>query len=129
MHTFLAGMIVGMVILQAAVFAPVVFTRLDASMAREVIRALFPKFFVILTVLGLGSVVATLLLGGPTLTHYAIAGGSMVLPAICRALIPATNRARDEGQEGRFKRLHAVSVWLTMTILFANIAVVFIAAG
>jgi hypothetical protein len=35
-------------------------------------------------------------------------------------LIPMTNKSRDEGNEKTFKRLHLVSVLLTVAILILN---------
>ena len=72
MQDFLAGITVGAIILQTAIFAPTIFTTIEAQPAGKLLRALFPKFFKLILVLGVAAV-ACLLLGfvlGPSLEEY-----------------------------------------------------------
>ena len=127
MNTFISGWIVGMIVLQSAVFAPTVFTRLDAADAGRVIRALFPKFFVILTALGGLTLGWSLFSTETSHVELGAATASFILPLICRLLIPATNRARDEQRESHFRWLHRTSVLLTLIVLVVNFVVPFTA--
>jgi hypothetical protein len=46
--------------------------------------------------------------------------------SICYFIIPKTNQARDEKNDTLFKRLHTLSVSLTLLVLFLNLAVIFL---
>tara|TARA_B100001093_G_C26845685_1_gene1022682 strand:- start:181 stop:561 length:381 start_codon:yes stop_codon:yes gene_type:complete len=126
MHYYFPGMIVGFILLQTAIVAPTLFKKLDIKDFGVVIRALWPKFFMWLTVFGAASVVDLYFHDDPSLIHYGIAGSTAVFALICYLIIPATNRATDEGNEKLFKILHKVSVYLTVIILLANIGYVFV---
>ena len=126
MHYYFPGMIVGFILLQTAIVAPTLFKKLDIKDFGVVIRALWPKFFMWLTVFGVASVVDLYFHDDPSLIHYGIAGSTAVFALICYLIIPATNRATDEGNERLFKILHKVSVYLTVIILLANIGYVFV---
>ena len=126
MHYYFPGMIVGFILLQTAIVAPTLFKKLDIKDFGVVIRALWPKFFMWLTVFGVASVVDLYFHDDPSLIHYGIAGSTALFALICYLIIPATNRATDEGDEKLFKILHKVSVYLTVIILLANIGYVFV---
>ena len=123
MTYYFPGMIVGVILLQTTIFAPTLFKTLNEKSAGKLIRALFPKFFLVIAALGVCSLSAVLLRGEATLWQIAVAAASILLPLICRVLIPRTNRARDEGDEKTFDRLHRVSVTLTVTVFIANLLV------
>ena len=126
MHLFFSGIIVGIIILQTAVLAPTLFRTLDAESAGKLIRALFPKFFIILAALGVAILAALFLQESRTVLALVVAGISTVFPLICRLLIPATNAARDAGNHAKFKALHKASVLMTVIVLLGNIALPFI---
>ena len=123
MSYYFPGMIVGVILLQTTIFAPTLFKTLNEKSAGKLIRALFPKFFLVIATLGVCSLVSVLLRGEVAIWQIGVAGASILFPLICRALIPKTNRARDEGDEKTFDRLHRVSVILTVTVLIANLLV------
>jgi hypothetical protein len=123
------GVWLGAVVFQSALVAPAVFGRLDATGARDVLRALFPRFFVLgIACIG-AALVAALLLPAPTgnrlLAAWILVGGLAML-IVARGIIPAINRASDAGDAGRrrFGQLHGVSVLLTLGSLLAGIAVI-----
>ena len=121
MSYFFTGMIVGVILLQTAIFTPTLFKVLNEESAGKLIRALFPKFFLLLSMLGVCSLLAALQ-NRATSWQLGIALISISLPLICRALIPRTNHARDTGDEKTFDRLHRVSVMLTVTVFIGNLA-------
>ena len=125
MHVYFSGIIVGIIVLQTAVIAPTVFKNLDPASAGKVIRSVFPKLFVMLAALGAGELIVLTMNDGQ-LPSLVIAGISLVFPIACRLMIPATNRAKDEGDSSKFKLLHKLSVWFTVTVLLGNIALPFI---
>tara|TARA_B100001029_G_C15041677_1_gene444097 strand:+ start:101 stop:481 length:381 start_codon:yes stop_codon:yes gene_type:complete len=126
MHYFFPGMAIGIILFQTAIIAPSLFKKLDKDAFGTVIRALWPKFFVLVGFIGLGTLVTLYFHDHSSMTQYAIAGSTALFSLICYAIIPATNRATDEGNEKRFNILHKLSVYLTIMILISNIAFLFL---
>ena len=52
MYNFFPGLIVGAIILQVAIIAPSMFRTLDTDNFGKAIRAIWPKFFAMIVVLG-----------------------------------------------------------------------------
>ena len=120
----LSGLIAGWIVFQTAFVAPIVFTKLEDAQKALVLRAIFPKLFKAISVagvvhLGLGVVSES---GTLSLT---IAAYTIVSGIGCNALIPATNRARDNGDQKKFALLHKISVLLTMGTLLLHLGWMF----
>ena len=126
MDLYFPGMIVGIIVLQTAIVAPTLFKNLDIKDFGKVIRALWPKFFVFLSVLGAATLVALFLEDAASTAQYVIAGMTTLFAVVCYAIIPATNRATDEGNQKLFNILHKTSVYLTVIMLLINIAYPFV---
>lgn len=125
MHFYFPGMIVGIILLQTSIVAPTLFKNLKIEDFGRVIRALWPKFFVFIAALG-AATLASLYFGDEgTVTHYAIAGATTLFAVVCYVIIPATNRATDEGNKKLFNILHKMSVYLTVAMLLLNIGYLF----
>ncbi len=124
----------GTILFQSAVNAPVVFTTLDSDGARRFLRKVFPRFFQVGIAFGVVAL-AGLVTGAPLLPGRSLAITlllAMVLAnALALALIPAVNRAADEGAGGktRFKRLHGATVILTLGVLAGCIFLTFSIVG
>ena len=118
--SMISGVIVGIIIFQTIYVTRTVFHNLDEENTKIFLRAIFPKFFLLLNFLGF----AFLLVGGyvnPGINEIFFMGCSnTVLPAIAYFLIPITNRAKDNGEESKFKTLHFISVLLTLVLLLSN---------
>ena len=106
MDLYFPGMIVGIIVLQTAIVAPTLFKNLDIKDFGKVIRALWPKFFVFLSVLGAATLVALFLEDAASTARYVIAGMTTLFAVVCYAIIPATNRATDEGNQKLFNILN-----------------------
>ena len=126
MHDFFPGLIVGAIILKVAIIAPTMFKTLDSSNFGKAIRPLWPKFFAMVVVLSIFSLITVYLHSDLSVYHMIIAVSSIVLAAICYAIIPATNRATDNGDHKTFKILHRISVSFTVILLILNIAFPFL---
>ena len=126
MDLYFPGMIVGIIVLQTAIVAPTLFKILDIKDFGKVIRALWPKFFLFLSVLGAATLVALFLEDAASTPRYIIAGMTTLFAVVCYAIIPATNRATDEGNQKLFNILHKTSVYLTVIMLLINIAYPFV---
>tara|TARA_B100001564_G_scaffold178527_1_gene150008 strand:+ start:331 stop:711 length:381 start_codon:yes stop_codon:yes gene_type:complete len=125
MHLYFPGMIVGIILLQTSIVAPTLFKNLKIEDFGRVIRALWPKFFVFIAVLGTATLASLYLGDEGTTAHYAIAGATTLFAVVCYAIIPATNRATDEGNQKLFNILHKMSVYLTVAMLLLNIGYLF----
>ena len=89
----------------------------------QVLRSLWPKFFLLLV--GVGAVFTlTNFLSEPRHFFLNVLFGVFVvgLPLLAYLLIPATNRARDAGDARLFNWLHRMSVILTVLLLLSYIA-------
>ena len=125
-HYYFPGMAVGLILMQTAIVAPSLFRNLEIEVFGKAIRDLWPKFYLALGLIGALSLVSTYLHEDPELIHLGISGLTVILSVICYFIIPATNKATDEGNERLFGILHRVSVTSTVVILIANISYVFI---
>tara|TARA_B100000927_G_scaffold281919_1_gene267972 strand:+ start:34146 stop:34535 length:390 start_codon:yes stop_codon:yes gene_type:complete len=121
---FISGLISGMIIFQTSVVAPSVFKTLSEEGAGPFLRSIFPKLFLIILFLGAFQSIISVIEASIILTIVGFITFSLML--ISYLIVPATNKARDENDEKSFKRLHLTSVMLTVIVLFANIAVIFI---
>ena len=126
MHYYFPGMIVGIIILQTSIVAPTLFKKLEIEDFGRAIRALWPKFFIMLAILGGASLVSLYFENNPTILHYAISSSTTLFALVCYAIIPATNRATDEGNQKKFNLLHKMSVYLTVVMLLTNIGFLFV---
>ena len=120
----LAGASLGIIVFQTAVLAPLVFTQLKDGTSGPFLRALFPRFFLILAALGLGSALSSYF--GDFGRGAVLGAIALILALIAYALIPSTNRARDEGRKKAFRVLHLASVLLTLGIGISNLLILFI---
>ncbi|GIT54307.1 MAG: hypothetical protein Ct9H300mP16_14670 [Pseudomonadota bacterium] len=98
----LAGASLGIIVFQSAVVAPLVFRQLKDGSRGPFLRTLFPRFFLLLG--GFGACrLPKQLLGGFS-SGRMLGGLALLLALTAYALIPATNRARDDGRTATFGR-------------------------
>lgn len=120
-----SGIICGVILFHTSTVAPLVFKKLEAESIRSLLRALFPKFFALISVLALVNWILAWLSNSPCIagTLHAI---SFILALKAFLLIKPTNQATDDGNTKKFKLLHKISVLSTLVILALNIAVPFL---
>ena len=114
------GLIVGFITFQVGINTAIIFTKLDTENASVVLRAIFPKFFLTIFVLSFISFISLYLSSnkGLALNYSAI---TIILAGICFFIIPATNDARDMGNDRLFSIYHNISVFSTLIILVINL--------
>ncbi len=111
-----------------AVFAPAVFRFLPRDDAARFMRALFPVYFLALGIVA--ALPALILLMIPSYRPVAL-----ILLAVAAiffaqrfALLPALNRSRETGEDGRASRLHRISVllhlgqWIAVAVALVRLA-------
>ena len=115
LYLFIAGLMAGMILFQAALNAPTIFKVYSEAQAGPFLRAIFPKLFLNVAVLGLIGLGLSLIGGRLSLQVFFFI--SFLLMSISYLIVPATNKARDEGRDESFKYLHLLSVILTLSTL------------
>ena len=123
LQILISGLICGVILFQTAIIAPSIFKVLSPDNAGPLLRTIFPKLFMFVAVLsGVGFVLSFI---SSNNTGLVVFFGSLLFMLICYYIVPMTNRARDAGNDNAFKRLHTVSVVLTMLVLLSNLLWVF----
>ena len=114
------SLIVGFITFQVVINTAIIFTKLDAENASVVLRAIFPKFFLTIFIISFISFISLYLSSnkGLVLNLSAI---TIILAGICFFIIPATNDARDMGNDRLFSIYHNISVFSTLIILVINL--------
>ena len=109
------SLILGIIVAQVALTAPVVFKVLDNDNASKFLRAIFPRYYLLLFLICLVALLISYLWF--SVIDIWIALTASMLAFIGFIIIPLTNSARDRGWNKLFKFLHNISV-LNTIILF-----------
>jgi hypothetical protein len=106
------ALLFGGMVLYAFGFAAFLFTALPAVTAGATLRKAFPWFYVF--VIATAGTAALLWWPHDVKAAAVLAGVALTTIPVRQALMPAINRATDAGQRQRFKRLHGLSVLVTV---------------
>ena len=117
-----SGLIVGVIIFQSLIIAPTVFKVLEVDKAGIFLRKIFPRFFILIMVCSALMLILVALSGSSDKTRFILPAANLVFSGVSYLVIPATNLARDDGEERKFKILHSMTVVLTLLMLMLNIA-------
>ena len=112
--------IIGFIIFQVGLNTSVIFTKLNPENASVVLRSIFPRFFMSIFAFSFISFVSLLLANIDGLVFY-ISIATILLSGACYFIIPATNNARDNGNDRLFSVYHNLSVFSTLTMLVINL--------
>ena len=124
LNVFIAGLISGIILYQSFIVASSVFKSLELEYSRVFLRSIFPKFFLVILLLGITGLFISI---KNQYNFYSMIVFIMtsIFSLICYAIIPKTNEASDENNQTKFKLLHSLSVILTMIVLIINISIIF----
>ena len=125
LELIVSGMICGIILIQTSVVAPSVFKYLDQNQTRDLLRAIFPKFFFFILLLASISLVVGVINNVMFDFQTMIAVITVLLSSLCYMIIPSTNEAKDKNNQKRFKFLHNLSVISTVIIFLTNLSLVF----
>jgi hypothetical protein len=117
----ISGVTVGMIMMQVVIVAPAIFKSLNLKDAGPILRIIFPRLFSTVLVLAVASFLISLFFGNGEKEPMIAAAITTVTMAICYAIVPATNAAKDSKNEKIFKKLHTSSVLLTLVALISNL--------
>ena len=121
----ISGIICGIILLQTTVIAPSIFKYLDQNQTRDLLRSIFPKFFLVILLLGFTSLTIGFLNDSNLDIQLIISAFTVILALLCYLIIPATNNSKDNNDDKKFKLLHKISVFSTMIILITNLFWIF----
>jgi len=114
------SLILGIIVAQVVLTAPVAFKVLDNDNASNFLRAIFPRYYLLLFLICLvASLISYLWFSSMDLW---IALGASILAFIGFIIIPLTNSARDRGWNRLFKFLHNLSVLNTIILFIIAVA-------
>ena len=118
---FMAGIICGIILFQSSIIAPTVFRVLDLEDAGAFLRKVFPRFFMLIMACSVLMLILVALSDSSDKSRFMLPVANLVLSWVSYLVIPATNRAKDVGEEKKFKALHSLTVALTLLMLILNI--------
>ena len=114
------GLTIGFIIFQVGINTSVIFTKLSPENASVVLRTIFPRFFLSIFFFSLVSLISLYFSENKGFV-VSISIATVILAGTCYFLIPATNNARDTGNERLFSIYHNISVFSTLFILIINL--------
>ncbi|MDG1721893.1 MAG: DUF4149 domain-containing protein [SAR86 cluster bacterium] len=114
------SLILGIIVAQVVLTAPVVFKVLDNDNASKFLRAIFPRYYLLLFLICLVASLISYLWFSVLDTWIALTAS--MLAFIGFIIIPVTNSARDRGWNKLFKILHNISVLNTIILFFIAVA-------
>ena len=106
------ALLFGGMVLYSFGFAAFLLTALPPEVARPAIRRAFPHFY--LFVIGSAAAAAAFLWPADPLGAGLLALVALTTVPARQVLMPAINRATDAGAKARFRRLHGLSVMVTL---------------
>ena len=114
------SLILGIIVAQVALTAPVIFKVLDNDNASKFLRAIFPRYYLLLFLICLVALLISYLWF--SVIDIWIALTASMLAFIGFIIIPLTNSARDRGWNKLFKFLHNISVLNTIILFIIAVA-------
>ena len=114
------SLILGIIVAQVILTAPVVFKVLDNENASKFLRAIFPRYYLLLFLICLVASLISYLWFSAIDTWIALTAS--MLAFIGFIIIPVTNVARDRGWNKLFKILHNISVLNTIILFIIAVA-------
>jgi hypothetical protein len=113
------SLVLGIIFAQVLLTAPVVFKVLDNQNASIFLRKIFPRYYLLLTLLTLIALLVSYLFFELVDIYLALTAVSFSF--LGYIIIPLTNAARDRGWDKVFKGLHNLSVFNTLIILLVSV--------
>ena len=118
---FISGAICGLILFQSAIVAPSINNLLQPADASTYLRYIWPKFFIIISVLSIFSLLAIYSLNSNQSFAKIASILTLIFMLVCYFIIPSMNNARDSANDSLFFILHSVSIGLTIITLTLNL--------
>ena len=118
---FISGAICGLILFQSVIVAPSINNLLQPADASTYLRYIWPKFFIIISVLSIFSLLAIYSLNANQSFAKIASILTLIFMLVCYFIIPSMNNARDSANDSLFFILHSVSIGLTIITLTLNL--------
>ena len=118
---FISGAICGLILFQSVIVAPSINNLLQPADASTYLRYIWPKFFIIISVLSIFSILIIYSLNSNQSFAKIASILTLIFMLICYFIIPTMNNARDSANDSLFFILHSVSIGLTIITLILNL--------
>lgn len=118
---FISGAICGLILFQSVIVAPSINNLLQPADASTYLRYIWPKFFIIISVLSIFSLLAIYSLNSNQSFSKIASILTLIFMLVCYFIIPSMNNARDSANDSLFFILHSVSIGLTIITLILNL--------
>ena len=119
----ISGTIIGIILYQSLMIAPSINKLFDSQDASQYLRYIWPKFFIIVGLLSIVSLIIIYLFNPSQKIAKILYFFSLILMIICYLIIPYMNGAKDSLNETTFSILHILSISMTIATLFINISI------
>lgn len=123
--TMFSGIIVGVIIFQTGFITRTVFNHLNEANTKIFLRAIFPKFFLLLTFLGFAYLLMSSYYHPGINKNFVLGCINTALPTACYMLTPVINKAKDNDEKSKFRGLHFITVLFTLIVLIFNTLILF----
>ena len=118
---FISGAICGLILFQSVIVAPSINNLLQPEDASTYLRYIWPKFFIIISVLSIFSISTIYSLNSNQSFAKIASILTLIFMLVCYLIIPTMNNARDSANDSLFFILHSVSIGLTIITLILNL--------
>tara|TARA_B100001057_G_C22600287_1_gene852501 strand:+ start:506 stop:907 length:402 start_codon:yes stop_codon:yes gene_type:complete len=119
----LSSVIVGIILFQSALVAPAINKLINTADASIFLRYIWPKFFLIISVISLASFVIVMIYSSQDFFKY-LSFTSFLLMLVCYLITPSINEAKDSLNEQLWTVLHLSTIIITLATLILNILII-----
>jgi len=119
-----SSVIIGIILFQSVLLAPAINKLINATEASIFLRYIWPKFFIIISIISLSSFVLIIINSQQHLFKY-FTFISFLLMLVCYLITPLINEAKDSLNEQLWTILHLSTIILTLITLIFNILIIF----
>lgn len=115
----LAAAWLGILVFHTVVVAPSAFQALDREEAGAVVRRIFPRYHALGIALGAGAGLAASrahVAGPGRWASYALLVAALATVGSWRGITPRMRRAREAGEEERYRKLHGLSMAVNLVV-------------
>ena len=118
-----SSIIVGIILFQSALVAPAINKLINIEDASIFLRYIWPKFFLIIAVISLGSFIMIQINSQQVLFKY-LSFASFLLMLVCYLITPSINEAKDSLNDQLWTVLHLSTIILTLFTLILNFLII-----
>ena len=119
----LSSFVIGVILFQSALVAPAINKLINADDASVFLRFIWPKFFLIISIISLALFVVIMIYSSKYFFKY-LSFVSFSLMLVCYFITPSINEAKDSLNEQLWTVLHLSTIVLTLVTLILNILIV-----